>query len=110
MSHADRDTASARFAVGELVRHRLFGYRGVVVDVDPVFQLSEEWYHVMARSRPPKDRPWYHVLVHDAVHSTYVAERNLDADDSGEPIRHPEVESTFTRFENGRYRRDLTVN
>lgn len=102
--------SSARFGVGELVRHRLFGYRGVVVDVDPVFQLSEEWYEAVAKSRPPKDRPWYHVLVHDAVHATYVAERHLDSDPSGEAIRNPEVDGVFSRFERGRYVRDVTVN
>jgi len=103
-------SAIARFSVGELVSHRLFGYRGVVVDVDATFQLTDEWYEAMARSRPPKDRPWYHVLVHEATHATYVAERNLEADASGEPVRHPLVASAFTRFENGRYVRDVTVN
>lgn len=110
MSAASDHGASARFSVGELVRHRLFRYRGVVVDVDATFQLSEAWYEAMARSRPPKDRPWYHVLVHGAEHSTYVAERNLDADDSGEPVRHPALEEIFTGFEDGRYQRDVTVN
>jgi len=78
-----------RFSVGDLVHHRLFGYRGVVADVDPTFQATEEWYEAMARSRPPRDRPWYHVLVHKATHTTYVAERNLESDDSSEPIEHP---------------------
>ena len=100
----------ARFGVGDLVHHRLFGYRGVVVDVDPHFQLTEEWYETVARSRPPKDRPWYQVLVHDALHTTYVAERNLDADDSAMPIDHPLVDQLFTRFENGRYVRDDQAN
>ncbi len=75
----------ARFGVGQLVQHRLFGYRGVVADVDPSFQLSDEWYEEQARSRPPKDQPWYHVLVHDAEHATYVAQRNLEPDASAEP-------------------------
>jgi len=110
MSSSVDEPGSARFAIGQLVRHRRFGYRGVVVDVDPVFQLSEEWYEAVAKSRPPKDRPWYHVLVHDAVHSTYVAERNLEADDSVEPVRHPQVDSLFDGFRGGRYVRDVTVN
>jgi heat shock protein HspQ len=93
----------ARFSIGELIHHRLFDYRGVIVDVDPVFQSSEEWYEKVAQSRPPKDKPWYHVLVDGADHSTYVAERNLDADDSSMPIRHPMVEQFFDRLENGRY-------
>lgn len=60
----------AKFRPGQLVHHRLFDYRGVVVDADPEFQGTEEWYEVMARSRPPRDRPWYHVLVHGADHHT----------------------------------------
>lgn len=93
------------FAVGELVHHRLFDYRGVVIDVDPVFQLSEEWYDTVARSRPPKDRPWYHVLVDGATHTTYVAERNLEPDASRRPVEHPLLERYFTGFFNGRYQR-----
>ena len=94
----------ARFSPGELVRHNRFGYRGVIVDADPTFQGTDEWYDAVARSRPPKNKPWYHVLVHDAIHTTYVAERHLDADDSAEPIRHPLVKRFFARFESGRYR------
>ena len=92
-----------KFAVGELVRHRLFGYRGVIVDVDRNFQASEEWYQTVAKSRPPKNKPWYHVLVHGSTHSTYVAERNLASDDSLEPIDHPMVEHFFSNFDHGRY-------
>ncbi len=93
----------ANFSVGQLVWHRLFHYRGVVFDVDPVFLGSEEWYEQMARSRPPKDEPWYHVLVHNAVHQTYVAERNLDQDDSGERIQNPAIEALFSGFDGVRY-------
>lgn len=93
----------AQFRPGQLIHHKLFGYRGVVVDVDPVFQGSEEWYERMAKSRPPKDAPWYHVLVHEADHATYVAERNLDADHSMKPIRHPKLGAHFDRFEKGAY-------
>lgn len=91
------------FSVGDLIHHRLFGYRGVIYDVDPKFQLSDEWYEEMANSRPPKDKPWYHVLVHDAIYSTYVAEQNLERDDSQEPIDHPLIDEFFTGFENGHY-------
>jgi heat shock protein HspQ len=96
----------ARFSVGELIHHRLFDYRGVIFDVDPKFQLSEEWYETVARSRPPKDEPWYHVLVHGTDNATYVAERNLERDTLGEPIIHPLLDEYFTRFENGRYQRE----
>lgn len=100
----------ARFAVGDLIHHRLFDYRGVIVDVDPMFQSTEEWYETVAQSRPPKDKPWYHVLVHGASHSTYVAERNLEPDESTDPIVHPMIDQVFTRFENGRYVRDSRTN
>lgn len=94
-----------KFSVGELVHHRLFDYRGVIVDVDRDFQGTEEWYEAVARSRPPKNRPWYHVLVHGETHTTYVAERNLERDKSLEPIEHPLLDQFFTRFENGKYYR-----
>ena len=95
--------SNSRFSIGELVRHRFFDYRGVIVDVDHEFMLSDEWYEEVARSRPPKDAPWYHVLVHEATHNTYVAERNLEPDTSGEPISHPLVELEFAEFRDGRY-------
>lgn len=101
---------SARFSVGQLVLHKRFSYRGVIVDVDPTFQLTDEWYEQMARTRPPRDRPWYHVLVHDAEHVTYVAERNLEPDPCGRPIQHPLLDRFFAAFEDGRYRTDRAVN
>ena len=94
---------SARFSVGDVIRHRLFDYRGVVVDVDAEFSLTDEWYDTVARSRPPKDEPWYHVLVHDATHMTYVAERHLEADAADAPIRHPWLREFFDAREGDRY-------
>jgi heat shock protein HspQ len=102
--------ARARFSPGQLIHHRLFDYRGVVVDVDATCQASDEWYEEVARTRPPRDRPWYHVLVHGASHMTYVAERNLEADDSGEPIIHPLLDHFFTVFREGRYLGEDPVN
>ena len=99
-----------KFSVGELVHHRLFGYRGVIVDVDKNFQGTEEWYDIVARSRPPKNRPWYHVLVHGSDHATYVAERNLEPEDSPKPINHPMLEEFFSKFDNGRYIRSEPIN
>ncbi len=93
----------ALFGIGQTVRHRMFDYRGVVFDVDPVFMASDRWYEAMARSRPPRDRPWYHVLVHDAAHTTYVAQRNLEPDETGEPVVHPLVDEMFGGRENGVY-------
>ena len=100
----------AKFQVGQLVAHRLFDYRGVVYDVDPVFQGTDEWYQSVARTRPPKDQPWYHVLVDNGIHGTYVAERNLEADDGAEPIVHPATDEFFEGFENGRYISRRTIN
>ncbi len=96
--------------MGDLVHHKLFDYRGVIVDVDPRLMLSDEWYETVARSRPPKDQPWYRVLVHDANHETYVAERNLEADTSGVPVRHPLIESCFHSFNDGHYLTTRRVN
>ncbi len=94
---------AASFAPGDLIHHRLFHYRGVVVDVDPVFGLSEAWYEQVARSRPPKDEPWYHVIVDGATHMTYVAQQNLEADETGAPIDHPMLGEFFDRFEDDHY-------
>lgn len=93
----------AKFNIGELVYHKLFGYRGVVVDVDPSFQGVDEWYDQVAHSRPPKDEPWYHVLVDEAEHNTYVAERNLEPDLLKDSIDHPLVNMIFNKFEDGVY-------
>ena len=94
---------TAKFFVGQLVHHKMFGYRGVVFDVDPTFQGTEEWYESVARSSPPKDRPWYHVLVDGAEHTTYVAERHLECDEYGQPITHPLIGELCGEFCEGRY-------
>ncbi|RRQ22039.1 heat shock protein HspQ [Thiohalobacter thiocyanaticus] len=100
----------AKFSVGDIIHHKRFDYRGVVVDVDPIFQGTDEWYEQVARSRPPKDKPWYHVLVHGSDQMTYVAERHLETDESGEPIQHPLLELYFSRLENGRYVQEGKAN
>jgi heat shock protein HspQ len=100
----------AKFSIGDLVNHQLFDYRGVIVDVDATFQSTQEWYEMVARSRPPKDKPWYHVLVHGEAHSTYVAEMNLERDPNAEPISHPMLAQIFSRFEDGRYFREGKIN
>ena len=91
------------FFIGQLIRHNKFGYRGVIAGVDPGYAGTEEWYEVMARSRPPRDKPWYTVLVDGKTHTTYVAERHLEPDDSGVQIDHPALGLFFDRFSNGRY-------
>ena len=95
--------STALFEIGQIVHHRLFGYRGVVLDVDADFQGGDEWYEHMARSRPPKDQPWYHVLVDDSENNTYVAERNLESAKDLGPVRHHLLEEGLMRYENGRY-------
>ena len=97
------DELTARFFVGQIIHHVRFDYRGVVFDVDATFQGTEEWYARVARSRPPRDRPWYHVLVDGAQHTTYVAERHLEPDPDGHPIRHPLLQALCGAYRDGRY-------
>jgi len=99
-----------KFNIGEVIHHKLFHYRGVIVDVDPDFQLSQKWYQMVARSRPPQDEPWYHVLVHDSEDSTYVAEQNLEADQTAQKISHPGVEQCFCDFKDGHYISNEKIN
>jgi heat shock protein HspQ len=97
---------SARFGIGDVVRHRLLDFRGVVFDVDPVFANSEDWYQAIpADIRPSKDQPFYHLLAENAESSyvAYVSQQNLVSDDD-EPIDHPAIEGLFDGFEPGRYR------
>lgn len=109
-SPPDSGIEGMKFKVGQLVHHKLFDYRGVVVDADETFQLSSEWYETVARSRPPKDRPWYRVLVHEAGHETYVAERNLEPDETREPVDHPRISEFFDRFAGDHYERTTNLN
>jgi heat shock protein HspQ len=97
----------ARFGIGEVVRHRLLDFRGVVFDVDPVFANSEEWYEAIpAEIRPRKDQPFYHLLAENAESSyvAYVSQQNLVADEDEEPIDHPAIDGLFDQFKAGRYR------
>lgn len=98
------DFAEAAFHVGQVIQHKIFGYRGVIVDVDSHFLGTPGWYDNVAKSRPPKDRPWYHVLVDGGLQKTYVAERNLKPDRSGDAINHPEVSLHFERLIGDTYR------
>lgn len=104
------EISTPKFSIGQVIHHRKFEYRGVIIDVDPVFMGSEEWYDQVARSRPPKDQPWYRVLVHNASHETYVAERHLEEDTEDTPINHPLVDNFFQSFEQGKYRPHMRAN
>ena len=101
--------AQARFGIGEVVRHRLLDFRGVIFDVDPVFANSEEWYQAIPPEiRPAKDQPFYHLLAENetSYYVAYVSEQNLIRDDSGDPVDHPEVSSMFGELEGDRYDMD----
>ncbi|MGE3746857.1 MAG: heat shock protein HspQ [Sphingomonadaceae bacterium] len=98
--------AHARFGIGHVVRHRLFGFRGVIFDIDPVFANSEEWYEAIPEEmRPSKDQPFYHLLAENAESSyvAYVSQQNLQADESDEPIDHPAIPGIFEDYSDGRY-------
>lgn len=101
---------SVKFSVGQVIHHKKFDYRGVIIDVDPVFSGTEQWYDEVALSRPPKDRPWYHVLVENSMTQTYVAERHLEADNTGKPVNNPAVEYYFSDFKDGIYTSKSNMN
>ncbi len=96
----------ARFCIGEVVRHRLFPFRGVIFDVDPEFSNSEEWWQAIPEPiRPAKDQPFYHLLAENEENHyvAYVSEQNLVLDESGEPVGHPQMEMLFGETVAGRY-------
>ena len=96
----------ASFAIGDVVRHRMLEFRGVIFDVDPVFANSEEWYQSIPEGiRPHKDQPFYHLLAENAESSyvAYVSQQNLLVDDSDEPVDHPAISGLFRGYEDGRY-------
>jgi heat shock protein HspQ len=98
---------SAKYTIGQVVRHRVYPFRGVVFDIDPLFSNTEEWYQsIPAEVRPHKDQPYYHLFAENAEteYVAYVSEQNLLPDDSGEPIRHPQVAEIFDRDDEGAYR------
>jgi heat shock protein HspQ len=98
--------SSARFAIGDVVCHRLFEFRGVIFDVDPVFANSEDWYEAIPEDvRPRKDQPFYHILAENADSSyiAYVSQQNLVVDESDEPVDHPGISGLFEGYSDGRY-------
>ena len=101
-------TRLAKYKIGQVVRHRLFPFRGVVFDIDPVFNNTEEWWLAIPEEiRPHKDQPFYHLFAENAEteYIAYVSEQNLLPDTSEEPIRHPQVAEVFERDDEGAYRR-----
>jgi heat shock protein HspQ len=104
----------AKFTIGQVVRHRVYPFRGVVFDIDPLFSNTEEWYQsIPSEVRPHKDQPYYHLFAENAEteYVAYVSEQNLLPDDSGEPLRHPQVAEIFIRDDEGSYRpRNAVLN
>ena len=104
----------AKFPLGEFVRHRIYGFRGIVFDVDPEFNNSDEWYDsIPADVRPRKDQPFYHLLAenHDkSPYIAYVSEQNLELESTGEPIEHPDIDDYFQFDDRGRLVTKLPLN
>src|SRR5256714_15530431 len=101
-------TRNAKFKIGQVVRHRVFPFRGVVFDIDPQFNNTEEWYQsIPAEVRPHKDQPFYHLFAENAEteYIAYVSEQNLLPNTSGNPFRHPQVAEVFVQDGEGSYRR-----
>jgi heat shock protein HspQ len=97
---------TAKFAIGQVVRHRLFPFRGIIFDVDPQFANTDEWYEAIpADVRPHKDQPFYHLLAENSEteYIAYVSEQNLLEDQSGEPVRHPQIKEMFDKKPDGGY-------
>src|SRR5919202_5711978 len=100
------DMPHARFGIGDVVRHRIFDFRGVIFDVDPEFSNSDEWYEAIPEAlRPSKEQPFYHLLAEnsEATYVAYVSQQNLVPDESDEPVDHPAIGTMFDRMEGGRY-------
>jgi len=99
--------SSAKFAIGQVVKHRLFDFRGLIFDVDPEFDNTEEWWlSIPEEIRPHKNQPFYHLFAENAEteYIAYVSEQNLLPDTSDEPLRNPMIEEMFIRDESGVYR------
>ena len=97
---------TAKFRLGQVVKHRIFPFRGVIFDVDPEFSNTEEWYEAIPENmRPSKDQPFYHLLAEnaEAYYVAYVSEQNLVSDNSGEPVEHPQVAEVFDELRDGAY-------
>jgi heat shock protein HspQ len=97
----------AKFSIGQIVKHRVYAFRGVIYNVDPIFANTEEWWRSIPEDvRPHKDQPFYHLYAENAEtqYVAYVSEQNLLADETGEPVRHPQVDELFVRAKDGNYR------
>jgi heat shock protein HspQ len=96
----------AKFSIGQVVQHRLFPFRGVIFDVDPTFNNTEEWWlSIPPEVRPRKDQPFYHLLAEneETSYMAYVSEQNLLVDETGDPVMHPQVGEFFGELKDGFY-------
>lgn len=103
----------AKYSIGQVVRHRKFSFRGVVFDIDPVFANTEEWWQAIPEdTRPSRDQPFYHLLAENenSYYVAYVSEQNLLADESGDPVEHPDIGSMFHSLRGGRYQSETRLN
>ena len=102
------------FNIGDVVKHKIYKFRGVIVDIDPEFSNTEEWYQsIPEESRPRKDQPFYHLLAEnsESFYSAYVSQQNLLPDSESGPINHPEIDKLFSDVSNGRYiLKNLSMN
>ncbi|MCA0424398.1 MAG: heat shock protein HspQ [Proteobacteria bacterium] len=97
---------AAKFSIGQVVRHRLYPFRGVVFDIDPVFANTEEWWEAIPKDiRPRKDQPFYHLYAEndETEYVAYVSEQNLVPDTSDEPLRHPQIQESFVQNKDGSF-------
>lgn len=104
---------SAKYQLGQVVRHRKHPFRGVIFDVDPIFSNTEEWYAAIpAESRPKREQPYYHLLAENeqGFYVAYVSEQNLVPDWSGEPVDHPDIPDLFGQFNDGQYALHFSLN
>jgi heat shock protein HspQ len=107
MDGTEMKAQTAKFRIGQVVRHRKYPFRGVIYDVDPTFANTDDWWlSIPENVRPRKEQPFYHLYAENAEteYVAYVSEQNLVPDESGEPIRHPQVDENFNRSADGTYR------
>jgi heat shock protein HspQ len=98
---------TAKYGLGQIVRHRKYPFRGVIFDIDPTFSNTEEWWlSIPEEVRPTKEQPFYHLFAENAEteYIAYVSEQNLLPDETGKPVRHPQISEMFERTRDGGYR------
>jgi heat shock protein HspQ len=100
----------AEYNIGDIIFHRVHDFRGVIVDVDPQFEGSEEWYDMYTSNQPPKNSPWYHILVDEESSMAYVSEQNICTDSDQGEIENPMIDDLFSKYDSGHYLPIQTLN